>query len=433
MDWQEIYKSRLCTADKAVKVIKSRDFLVVQDSANTPSLLLEAMLKRDDLHDVELMHMGIIMPAVHCRPEYKDKVRINTPFTAMDPEIARAVNEGRGDFTPVYYGELPKMLREYKRPDGVMIMVTPPDEKGYCNLGLTVNYITDAVKLVNGYIIAQVNNKMPRVIGDSDIHVSQIDCFVEHDSKLPYYPVPPLNDVSNEIGKNCATLVEDRACIQLGVGPIPDALVKFLEDKNDLGIHTELMMTGVVNLMKKGVVTGKYKNIDKELAVVNFCMGTTDETYEFVHENPKVVFRSVEYLLDPYVISQNDNVVSIQSCLQVDILGQVCSATIGYKQYAGVGGQVDFVRGCARSKNGKSIMAITSTTAKDTISRIVPTLDEGAAVTTSRYDVHYIVTEYGIANLKYRTNKERAKALISIAHPKFREELEHAARKRNIL
>jgi Acetyl-CoA hydrolase len=312
--------------------------------------------------------------------------------------------------------------------DVALIHVSEPDQHGYCSFGVAVDYTKPAAECAKT-VIAQVNRNMPRTLGDSFIHVSNIDYLVESDDPIIELSPPKIGEVECAIGKNCASLIQNGDTLQLGIGAIPDAVLLFLKDKHDLGIHSEMFSDGVVELVEAGVITNKKKNFHPGKSVVTFLMGTR-RLYDYVDNNPEVEMYPVDYVNDPCVIARNDNLISINSCVQVDLMGQVVSTSVGLKQISGVGGQVDFVRGANMSKGGKTIMAMPSTAAKGKVSKIVPLIDEGASVTTSRYDVNYVVTEYGIAQLKGKTLRERAQALITIAHPDFRPELIQAFEER---
>ena len=306
--------------------------------------------------------------------------------------------------------------------DVCMLQLSPPDKHGYCSYGTSCDY-TKAASECAKLVIAEINPNMPRVLGDNFIHISNIDYIVEIDYPLPELKSKPINDVEKAIGENCAKLIENGSTLQLGIGSIPDAVLMFLHDKKDLGIHSEMVSDGIVDLFNEGIINNKQKSLHQNKIVLTFMMGTK-KLYDFVNDNPVIEMHPVDYVNHPVVVSKNNKMVSINSCLQVDLFGQVNSESIDGKQFSGVGGQVDYVRGAGMSKDGKSIIAMPSTASKGAISRIVPKLDSGASVTTSRNDIHYIVTEYGIADIRGKTLKERAKALISIAHPKFRNELE---------
>ena len=332
------------------------------------------------------------------------------------------------DFTPVYFSEIPGLLREDLRPNVTLLQCSPPDAHGYVSLGVSVDYTKPAAE-ASDLVIAQVNQNMPRTLGDSFLHVTQIGCLGEADTPVIELAPPKIGDVERAIGENVASLVRDGDTLQLGIGAIPDAVLLFLKEKNDLGIHTEMFSDGVVELVEAGVITNKAKTLHRGQSVATFLMGTR-RLYDYVNNNPAVAMYPVDYVNDPYVIGQNDNLVSINSCVQVDIMGQVVSTSAGLRQISGVGGQVDFVRGANLSKGGRAIMAMPSTTGKGKISKIVPFLDQGSAVTTTRNEVNYVITEYGIAKLKGKSLRQRAEALIRIAHPDFRDELTAEFRRR---
>jgi 4-hydroxybutyrate CoA-transferase len=434
MNWKEDYKKKLTTAAEAVKAIKSGDRVVVGHAYGQPQHLVNAMVANKDAYEnVEIVHMVSISPAPYCQPEMQGHFIHNSFFVGVNSR--NAVNEGRAKYTPCFFHELPRLFTNGVLPvDVTMCQLSPPDENGNCSFGISVDYTKPATE-ASKIVIAQINEQMPRTLGDSFIHVSQLDYIIEYDEPLLELGVEKTaaTEVEKEqyvakvvvemaIGANCAELIDDGACLQLGIGVVPDAILSFLENKKDLGIHTEMFADGVVDLVKKGVVNCSRKNFHPGKMVANFLMGTR-KLYDFVHNNPFVEMHPVHYTNDPYIISQNDNMVSINSCLQVDLLGQAASDTINNVQFSGVGGQVDFVRGAAKSKGGKSILAFPSTAGGSEYSRIAPRLGEGAVVTTSRYDVHYIITEYGIADLRGKSLGERAKQLLSIAHPDFRDQL----------
>lgn len=416
--WKETYTSKLKTAEEAVNLIKSGDRVIVGHAVGEPSYLVEAMVKNAEAYEnVEIVHMVAMGKCEYCQPGMEKHFRHNGLF--LGGGTRKAVEEGRADFTPVYFRDIPALIASWN-PEVALITVTPPDEEGYCSLGVSVDYTLQAAKSAKT-VIAQVNKNMPYTYGNCKLHVDDITCFVEHDAPIIELPEPKIGDIEKEIGRYCAELIKDGDCLQLGIGAIPDAVLSFLHDKKDLGIHSEMFSTGVVQLAKEGVINNSKKTLHPGKFVANFLMGT-QTLYDFVDHNEDVEMYPVDYVNDPYVIGQNDNLVSINSCVQVDLMGQVVSTSIGHKQISGVGGQVDFVQGAHLSKGGRSILAMPSTV-KGKASKIVSVIDEGAAVTTSRYDVEYIVTEYGIANLKGQTLKERARRLIKIAHPDFRPEL----------
>ncbi|HHY90173.1 MAG TPA: acetyl-CoA hydrolase/transferase family protein [Clostridiales bacterium] len=421
MSWKELYKSKLVSAEEAVKHIKSGDRVVLGHAVGEPLELVDAMVKnKDSYENVEIVHMVAMGKGEYTAPGMEPHFRHNAIF--VGGRTRKAVNEGRADYTPCFFHEVPKMFREgYLPVDVALIQVSPPDQHGYCSFGVSVDYTKPAAEAAK-LVIAEVNDQMPRTMGDSFIHVSQLDYIVETSRPIIELPPPKIGDVEKAIGENCASLIEDGSTLQLGIGAIPDAILLFLKDKKDLGIHSEMISDGVVELVEAGVINNSKKSINRGKSVVTFLMGTK-KLYDYVHDNPAVAMHPVNYVNDPYVVAQNYKMVSINSCIQVDLMGQVASESIGLKQFSGVGGQVDFVRGASIAKDGKSIIAMPSTASQGKISRIVPFLDEGSAVTTSRNDVHYVVTEYGIAELRGKTLKQRARALIEIAHPDFRDQL----------
>lgn len=420
MNWREIYKSRIFTVEEALKKIPENSRMFLAHSMSEPTYLVESMCDHKEwFTNVEVCHLGSSGKHRYCTEEgMEGHLRHNSFFVSSLSR--KAVSEGRADYTPAFFHELPKLLGDTIPVDVLMLTVTPPDENGKVSLGLSCDYTKAALEKAT-LVIAQVNDQWPYTYGDSIVDVSEIDCFVLHDEPIPELLPGPLTDVEKGIGKYCASLIEDGDTLQLGIGSLPDAVLSYLVDKKDLGIHTELMCDGVMNLMKAGVITNKRKKINSGVATTAFIMGTK-EMYDFVDRNPKIEMKTVDYTNNPVTIAQLDHIVSINSAVQVDFQGQVCSESIGLIQISAVGGQVDFVRGAAMAEHGKSIIAMPSTV-KEKISKIVPILDEGAAVTTSRNDVDYVVTEYGIAHLKGKSLKQRSKALIEIAHPKFKDEL----------
>lgn len=420
MEWKKEYEKRKVSAEEAVKHIKSGDRVVIGHAVGEPSFLVEAMVANASSYEnVEIVHMVAMGKCEYAQPGMEKHFRHNAIFVGGNTR--KAVEEGRADYTPCFFSEVPALFESKLPVDVVLMQLTPPDEHGYCSFGTSVDYTKPAAKHAK-LRIAQINREMPRTMGDSFIHVSELDYIVEHDAPIIELKPPVIGDVEREIGRHCASLVQDGDTIQLGIGAIPDAVLAFLKDKKDLGIHSEMFSDGVLDLFESGVINNSKKTLSPGKTVVTFLMGTK-RLYDFVNDNPSIEMRPVDYVNDPRVIMLNDNMVSINSCVQVDLMGQVCSESVGNRQISGVGGQVDFVRGAAMSKNGRAIIAMPSTAAKGTISKIVANLDEGSAVTTSRNDVDYIVTEYGIAALKGKTLRERAEALINIAHPDFRPKL----------
>ncbi|MGS0744675.1 acetyl-CoA hydrolase/transferase family protein [Syntrophomonas erecta subsp. sporosyntropha] len=422
LNWQAHYNSRIVTAEEAVKNIKSGDRVVLGHACGEPRILPEVMVKRaEELENVEVVHMVAMGKGLYAQPEMEGHFRHNGLF--IGGPTRKAVTEGRADYTPCFFSEIPTLFRDGKMPiDVALVVVTPPDQYGFCSLGVSVDYTMQAIQSAK-LVIAEVNPNMPRTYGNSFVRVEEIDYFVPSEMPIIELPKPNIGPVETEIGRNIAKLIDDGATLQLGIGAIPDAVLNFLTDKHDLGVHSEMFSDGVMELAKNGVVNCAKKTLHPGKMLVTFLMGTK-ALYEWVNENPAVEMYPVDYVNDLYVVMRNDNLVAINSALQVDVLGQVAADTLGPVQFSGVGGQVDFVRGAARSKGGKSIIALPSTAAKGKVSRIVALLDKGAAVTTSRNDIDYVVTEYGIAALRGKTVRERMKALINIAHPDFRQEIE---------
>ena len=427
MDWSNMYQKRLTTSQEAVKWIKSGDRISISHAAGEPTHIIDAMVaNREAYRDVEICHMVPLGECAYAQPGMEAYFRHNAIFVGA--RTRNTIKDGHGDFTPCYFSQIPNLWSRTLPLDVALIHVSPPDKHGYCSLGVSVDYSKHAVEQAK-MVIAQINPQMPRTLGDSFIHVSQMDHIVEYDAPLIELPPPGITDVERAIGEHCASMIQDGDCLQLGIGAIPDAVLLFLKDKKDLGIHTEMFSDGVVELAEAGVINNSRKNLHRGVMVATFLMGTK-RLYDFVDGNPMVRMYPATYTNDPYIAGMNDNLVSINSCVQVDLLGQVCAESVGTTQISAVGGQVDFVRAAAISKGGRSIIAMPSIAAQGTISKIVPVLDEGAAVTTNRYDVEYIVTEYGVANLKYRSVRDRARMLIDIAHPQFRDELKDAFERR---
>ncbi len=419
-DWREIYNSKIMSAEEAVTHIKSGDRVVVGHLVGAPLPIIQAMTDNYEAYkDVEICHMLTSGGQPYADEKYKGHFRINTIFCSKD--TAKAVAGGYADFTPSNFSEVPGLIRTSLKPDVAIIQVSRPDNHGYVSMGLTSDYTYDAAKVAKT-VIAEVNAQCPTVFGETRLHVSELECVVETDRSIVEIPPTKISDVERAIGGYCAEMIKDGDCLQLGIGAIPDAVLSFLHDKKDLGIHSEIIADGVVELCKAGIINGSRKELNRGKVVATSLYGSKS-LLDYVNMNPIFELYPSDYTNDPRVISQISNMISINSCVEVDLTGQVCSEAIGSRQISGVGGQVDFVRGAKMSKGGKSIIACYSTAKKDTISKIVPRLTLGAPVTTSRIDVDYIVTEYGIAQLRGQTLKNRAKALISIAHPNFRDQL----------
>jgi len=433
MDWRKIYESRKCSADEAVKLIKSGDRVGFAHAVAEPVVIVDAMVKNAAAYkDVEVCHMVTLHKGAYAQPEYKGHFTFNGWFCSTTTR--GPINDGHGEFTPVFFHEVPKYIRKgIFDLDVFMIMVSPPNEHGYCCIGVSSDYSLQGVKSAK-VVLAEVNDQVPTVFGETFIHVSEFDKFVETSHPLPEIPLPKIGEIEKAIGQNCAELVENGSTMQLGIGAIPDAVLHFLKDKKDLGIHSEMISDGVVDLFEAGVVNCSQKSINKDKMTVTFLMGTK-RLYDFAHNNPMIELKTVDYVNNPAVIAQNSNMVCINACIEVDFMGQVVSESIGTKQFSGVGGQVDFVRGAAMTLDGlgKAIIAMPSVTTKKDgtmISKVTPYISHGAAVTTSRNDVHYIVTEHGIAEMKGKTLKQRARNLIAVAHPSFRDELKEEFEKR---
>ncbi|MDU1348099.1 acetyl-CoA hydrolase/transferase family protein [Clostridium butanoliproducens] len=421
MDWRELYKQKVISASEAGEKIKNGYRVVIGHAAGEPRAVIDAMVRDSDkFSNIEIVHMIGMGTGEYVKKEKEFNFKHNSLFAG--PSTRNAIADGRADFTPCFFSEIPKLFREeYLKVNVAIIQISIPDEHGFCSFGVSNDYTKPAAECAD-IVIAEINPNMPRTLGDSFIHVRDIDYIVEVNYPLMEMKPSEIGKVEKAIGKNCAELIEDGSTLQLGIGSIPDAVLLFLKDKKDLGIHSEMISDGVLELVESGVINNKKKTLHKDKMVASFFMGTK-KFYNFIDNNPMIEMHPVDYVNDPYIIGKNDNMVSINSCIQIDLMGQVAAESMGLKQFSGVGGQVDFVRGANISSGGKSIIAMPSTAAKGTISRIVTFLEEGTAVTTSRNDVHYVVTEYGIAGLKGKSLKERARALINIAHPNFRAQL----------
>lgn len=380
MDWKSDYASKVTTAAEALKVVKSGDRVVFAHACGEPLDLVDALVARaPELEHVEINHMVAMGKGEYAQPEMARSFFHKSLFVGASTR--EAVKDGRGDYIPVFFSEIPKLFCEgYLPPDVTLIHVSPPDKHGFCSFGVSVDYTKPAAQVAKT-VVAQVNPNMPRTHGDAFIHVSEIDVVVESEQPIIELQPPNIGPVEEAIGRNIASLVEDGSCLQLGIGGIPDAVLLFLHEKNDLGVHSEMFSEGVVDLYNEGVITNRNKAINRDKMVATFLMGTR-RLYDFVDDNPAVNMFPVNYINDPYVIGQNDRVVAINSAIQVDLMGQVVADTLGPVQFTGIGGQVDFVRGAARSRDGKAIIALPSTAKKGAVSRIVAALDPGTAVTT---------------------------------------------------
>ncbi|MBU0561935.1 MAG: 4-hydroxybutyrate CoA-transferase [Bacteroidetes bacterium] len=430
--WLEKYNSKLVTSDEAVKCIKSGDNIVVQPGCAAPLELIRAMVRRkDELENVSIYHILIVGDLPYTKPGMEKHFKHKAFF--IGGNTRNAVNEGRAEFIPIFLSEVTLLFKKgILTSDVALINVSPPDEHGFCSYGIDVGNIkTPAEK--SKIVIAQVNPEMPRGLGNSFIHVNKIHYLVEYSEPLMELPQVDPNagkevlEVYDKIGQNVASLIEDGSTLQMGIGAIPDSVLKYLHDKNDLGVHTEMFSDGMIDLVEEGVINGEKKTLHPGKIVAGFVLGTK-RSYDFLDNNPIFEFHPQEYINDPFIVAKNNKMVAINSALEIDLTGQVCSDSLGTRLYSGIGGQVDFIRGASHSEGGKPIIALTSSAKGGTITKIVPMLKPGAGVVTSRGDVHYVVTEYGIAMLHGKTIQERARELIRIAHPNFRDELTQFAK-----
>jgi len=430
--FQEMYKQKLSTAEEIVKQVKSGDICACPSALGEPAALVEALAERalkEDLSGITHHMLLACRKWKYLQPELAGKMTHVAWFTSGGARPA--VNEGRADYMPNFYHEVPRYWREYIAADVFYAMVSPMDKHGYFSFGVAASEGRGQMSRAKK-IFLEVNEYMPRIHGDNFVHISEVDAICEANIPLPELPDAPLAEKDILMGNYIAEQIPDGACIQLGIGGVPNAVGKALMNKKDLGLHSEMFTDSMVSLIEAGVVTNRKKNINKLKTIASFAFGSR-KMYDYLDDNPGVEFYPVSYVNEPTIIGQNDNVISINACLEVDFLGQVCSESIGPKNFSGTGGQLDFVRGANRSKGGKAFIAMYSTAKNDTISKITPMLTQGAAVTTTKNDVDCIVTEYGIAKLKGKTAGQRAKELINIAHPKFREELLFTAKKMNLL
>jgi len=428
MDLKQLYKERTVSAEEAALKIPSGSRIVLAHAAGVPTAVVNSMTANKNRYkDVEIVHLLCLNDAPYTGSNCEGHFRHNALFVGGNTR--NAVSQNKADYTPCFFYEVPKLFSSGTMPvDVAIINVSRPDRYGYCSFGVSCDYTKPAAQNAK-IVIAEVNDKMPTVMGDNFIHISDIDYIVETSKEPAILEPAEIGQVEKAIGENCAALIEDGSTLQLGIGAIPDAVLLFLKDKNDLGIHSEMFSDGVLELVEAGAITNKNKTIHKGKMIATFLMGSK-RLYDFVDKNPMVELYPVDYVNNPLVIMQNRKMVSINSCLQVDLMGQIASESIGLKQFSGVGGQVDYVRGASMSEDGKSIIAMPSTACDGKVSRIVPFLSQGSAVTTSRNDVHYVVTEYGVADLWGKTLRKRAESLIEIAHPYFRESLTEEYEKR---
>lgn len=421
MSWLDEYRLKLCTAEEAVACIRSGETVYIHPGCATPEALVRAMCGRaKQLEDVEVIHLKTLGCADYCRPEFAGSFRTTALF--IGENVREAVQQGRADYMPVFLHEIEGLFESGRKPlDTALIQTSPPDRNGFLSLGVGVDCTLTAARRARR-VIAAVNTQMPRTHGEGFIHVSRVDAIVEVNHPLAELCQKAPTAIERRIAENVASLIPDRATLQLGIGAVPDAVLACLADHHDLGLHTEMFSDGVIPLVESGVLNGAAKSLHPGKLIAGFVLGTR-RLFEFIDDNPRFEFHPIEYVNDPGVISRNDRMVAVNSALQVDLTGQVCSDSIGTHPYSGFGGQVDFMRGAARSKGGRPIIALPSTAKDGTISRIAGVLSPGAGVVTSRADVHWVVTEHGAADLHGRTVRERAEALIRLADPKFRDDL----------
>ena len=425
MTWEPEYRRKVLTAEDALSRVKSGMRVYIQPGCAEPETLVEALIARAPfVNDVQVVHLLTLGRADYVAPEMAGHFRHNAFFIGSN--VREAVNDGRADYTPVYLSELEGLFESGAiRLDIALIQVSPPDAHGFCSFGVGVDTTLTASRCAR-FVVAQVNDQMPRTFGDSFIHVSRIDAFVESSRPLCELPEPEINDLHVAIARHVAGLIDDGAVLQTGIGGIPNAVLPFLMDRKDLGVHTELVSDGIIPLIETGVITGARKTFNPRKIVLSFVLGTK-RLFDFVDNNPIFLFHPNAYTNDPRRIARNDNMIAINAALEIDLTGQVCSDSIGTYFYSGIGGQVGFLRGASYAKRGKPIIALPSTTADGKVSRIAPFLKEGAGVVTTRAHVRTIVTEWGVAELHGRSICERARALIAIAHPDFRDELQQSA------
>ena len=431
------YNSKIVTAEQAVSLVKSGDKVLMHSNCAIPMKLVKALVdRRETLENVEILHVLAVGDLPYLKPGMEKHFRHRSFF--MGVNARQAVNEGRADFIPIYLFEYPKLFGQgIIKPNVALLHLSPPDEHGFCSFGVEVGLSKTGADKAD-IVIAQINKNMPRTLGDSFIHINKISHIVESDELIMELPQGEKDmgaertEVFTKIGMHIADLIEDGSTLQMGIGLIPDSVLKFLGSKKDLGIHSEMFSDGIIPLVENGVITNAKKTLHTGKIIAGFVLGT-QKLYDFIDNNPMIEFHPQEYVNDPFVISQNPKMVAINSAIEVDLTGQVCADSIGSKFISGFGGQVDFIRGAARSEGGKPIIALPSTAKGDSISRIVTMLKPGAGVVTNRADVHYVVTEFGVANLFGKSIRERVMALVNIAHPKFRDELTAYAKSNNYI
>ena len=425
MNWETIYRNKVTDVATALSHIQSGNRIYIGGGAGVPVELTKGLTDRaPDLKNVELTHILTFAEAPYIQPQYQDSFRVNALFIGHN--VRKAVQEGRADFTPVFLSEIPGLFRNGHLPlDAVLISVSPPDDHGFCSFGVEVGATKPAAESAK-IIIAEVNQQMPRTLGDSFIHVSRLNHIVEVNYPIPEAPQRKASADQLKIGEYIADMIPNGATLQMGIGSIPDAVLQSLGNHRDLGIHTELFSDGVIDMVEMGVITCSQKTFHPGKIVAGFLFGTK-RLYDFIHNNPLIELHPTDYVNDPFNIAQNDKMIAINSAIQVDLTGQICADSIGPLFYSGVGGQIDFIRGAARSKGGIPIVAFPSTAKRGELSRIVPMLTEGSGVVTTRNDVHFVVTEHGVASLYGKSIRQRALELIQISAPQFRNELTQQA------
>ena len=426
--WKELYDKKLVAASQAIRKIKPGARIFIGTGCGQPQLLVDELVKSSNgIVDAEIYHLLTQGVAPYIAEQYSSKFRTCSFFLA--PNVRDGIAVGRGDYVPICISDIPTLFKTGKIPlDVALIQTSPPDRHGNLSLGISVDIVKSAVE--NSLIvIVEVNEKMPRTLGDSFISIDMVDALVESDRDILEYNLPEPDEAVDEIARNVATLIEDGSTVEVGIGNIPQAVLKYLGDKHDIGIHTEMFNDAIIPLIESGVVNGSRKTINRGKITASFCYGSR-KLYDYIHENSFFEFRPSEYVNDPFIISQHNKMVAVNVAIEVDMTGQVCSDSIGYNFYSGFGGQLDFNRGASRAKEGKAIIALPSTAKNGTISRIVPRLTEGAGVVVPRSDVRYVVTEYGIADIFGKSIRERVIALAEIAHPDFRNVILREAKER---
>jgi 4-hydroxybutyrate CoA-transferase len=419
------FRPRVVTADQALAAVQSGQRVYIHNGCAEPVELVKALTRRGpELRDVEVLHMATMGIADYSLPEYEGHFRHNALF--IGGNVRKAVQEGRADYTPIFLSEIEGLFTSGALPiDVCLLQCTPPDNYGYMSLGVSVDASLTAAQCAR-HVIVEINDQMPRTHGDTFLHVSRVDAFVETSHPLSEYAMHDISDVQQAIARHVAPLIPDGATIQTGIGGIPEAVLGLLRDHKDLGIHSEMAPDSAIELIQSGVINGERKTLHPRKVVAGFVLGSK-RLFDFVNNNPSFEFHRTAYANDPFVIAQNDRMVALNSAIEVDLTGQVCADSMGHTPYSGIGGQVDFLRGAARSRGGMPIITLPATAKGGTVSRIVPRLQPGAGVVTSRGDVHYVITEHGVAYLHGKNLRQRAEALIAIAAPRFRDELERSA------